>query len=100
MTVEHYTYRHLIELVDGDAELIAELVEHGVITRHGDDRALVDVERVMVVRTLRRELEVDWSGIDVILHLRDELARARRQLAALAAARREGAAVDGDDDDA
>ena len=36
-----YTYQHLVELVDGDDELIARLVEEGEIQRLDDDVALV-----------------------------------------------------------
>ena len=79
-----YTYQHLLELVDGDDELIARLVEEGEIVRRDDgDTVTVDVERVLVARTLLRELEVDWPGIEVILRLRDELVRARRRIAEL-----------------
>jgi hypothetical protein len=79
-----YTYQHLLELVDGDDELLARLVEEGEIVRRDDgDIVTVDVERVLVARTLYRELEVDWPGIEVILRLRDELAAARRRLAEL-----------------
>ncbi len=78
-----YTYAHLVELVDGDEELIVELVAHGVITRGAGDVVLVDVEQVLVVRTLWRELEVDWPGIEIALRLRDELAAARKRIAEL-----------------
>jgi hypothetical protein len=33
-----------------------------------------------------RELEVDWAGVEVILRLQDELATARRRIAALESA--------------
>lgn len=85
MTVVRYTYRQLIELVEGDDELIAQLIEEGVIEECAGDRALVDVDSVLAARTLR-ELEVDWSGIAIILRLRDELAAARRRIAELEAA--------------
>lgn len=78
-----YTYQHLLELVDGDQELIALLVEEGEIVRGDDDVVTVDVERVLVARTLLRELEVSWPGIEIILRLRGELAAARKRLAEL-----------------
>lgn len=80
-----YTYQRLVELVDGDEELVAQLVEHGEIRELAGDRALVDVERVLVAHTLHRELEIDWPGIEVILRLREELAAARARIAELEA---------------
>jgi hypothetical protein len=79
-----FTYRRLVELVDGDDELIGWLVDEGVIERRDDDRVAVDLDSVLAARTLR-ELDVDWSGIDIILRLRDELAAARRRIAELEA---------------
>ena len=85
MTAARYTYQHLVELVDDDHELITWLVEEGVIEERDDDRVVVDVDSVLAARTLR-ELEVDWSGIAIILRLRGELAEARRRVAELEAA--------------
>lgn len=85
MTEARFTYQRLVELVDDDHELIAQLVEEGVIEAGDDDRVIVDVDSVLAARTLR-ELEVDWSGIAIILRLRDELAQARRRIAELEAA--------------
>jgi len=84
MTATRFTYQRLVALVDDDHELIAQLVEDGVIEVRDDDSALVDVDSVLAARTLR-ELEVDWSGIAIILRLRDELAEARRRIAELEA---------------
>lgn len=80
-----YTYQRLVELVGGDDELIARLVEEGEIQRLDDDVALVNVDRVLVAQTLVRELEVDWAGVEVILRLRDELVEAQARVAALEA---------------
>ncbi|HVV85173.1 MAG TPA: chaperone modulator CbpM [Kofleriaceae bacterium] len=82
MTTTRFSYQHLIELVGGDQELIARLVEEGEIEQRGDV-AVVDVDRVLVARTLVRELDVDWAGVEVILRLLDELAAARRRIAEL-----------------
>lgn len=84
MTAARFTYRRLVELVDGDDELIVHLVDEGVIEPCGDDRVTVDVDSVLAARTLR-ELDVDWSGIPIILRLVTELARARRRIAELEA---------------
>lgn len=78
-----YTYQRLLELVDGDDELIARCLEEGVIEQRDADRVIVDVDQLLVVRTLWRDLDVDWSAIAMVLHLRDELAAARRRIAEL-----------------
>jgi hypothetical protein len=82
VTAARYTYARLLELVEGDRELIAQLVEHGLIEARDGDRALVDVDHVLVARTLR-DLEIDWPGIEVILRLLDDLTEARGRIAAL-----------------
>ncbi|MFT3695654.1 MAG: chaperone modulator CbpM [Kofleriaceae bacterium] len=80
---KRFTYQHLVELVDGDHELIARMVEEGMIEQRDDDTAVVDVDRVLVTRTLVRELEVDWAGVDVILRLLQKLDVAQRRIAEL-----------------
>lgn len=81
-----FTYAHLVELVDGDSELIVRLVDEGLIERRDDDVAIVDVDRVLVARTLWRELGVEWPGIEVILRLCEDLTVERRRIAELEAA--------------
>lgn len=88
MTTTRFTFQHLIDLVGGDQELITRLIEEGEIEVRDDGVARVDVDRVLVARTLVRELEIEWSGVEVILRLVDELARARRRIAELEAANR------------
>jgi hypothetical protein len=80
-----FTYQHLVELVGGDDELIARLVELGEIEQRDDGTAVVDLDRVLTTRTLVRELEIDWPGVEVILRLLGELAAARRRIAELEA---------------
>jgi len=77
-----YTYQHLLELVDGDNELIVRLVEEGLVERN-DDTVTLDVDLVLMARTLWRDLEVEWSGIEIILRFAEELANARRRIAEL-----------------
>lgn len=81
-----YSYRQLVELVDGDHELIARLVAEGEIERDEDDCALVDVDRVLVAHTLVRELGIDWPGVELALRLLDQLGAARRRIVELEAA--------------
>ncbi len=83
MSAARFTYQHLVELVDGDDELIVRLVDEGLIERSDSDVVHVDVDLVLAARTLWRDLEVEWPGIEVILRLRNELALARRRIAEL-----------------
>ena len=78
-----FTYQELLALVDGDTGLIELLVEEGEIERAGDDIARVDLDRLLVARTLLRDLEITWAGAEVILQLREALVAARRRIAAL-----------------
>ena len=78
-----FTYAHLLALVDDDHELIARLVEEGVIERGDADVVVVDIDRVLVARTLVRELEIDYPALELILRLVGELAVARRRIAEL-----------------
>lgn len=81
MTRTRFTYQHLVDLVGGDHELIALLVEEGEIEQTDDAVAVVDVDRVLLARTLVRELEIEWPGVDLILRLVSELAEARHRIA-------------------
>jgi hypothetical protein len=80
-----YTYQSLLELIEGDNELIVHLVEEKLIDRH-DDIVTLDVDRVLLARTLWRDLDVDWPGIEIILRLAAELREARARIAELEAA--------------
>jgi len=80
-----YTYQHLLELVEGDHEFIVRLVEEGLIEQ-SDDIVSVDLDAVLLARTLWRDLEVDWPGIQIIVRLSAQLAAARRRIQELEAA--------------
>jgi hypothetical protein len=79
-----FTYRDLLELVEGDEELIVHLVEEELVERH-DDIVTIDPDRVLLARTLWRDLEVEWPAIEIILKLAAELAAARQRIAELEA---------------
>jgi hypothetical protein len=85
MTTTRLTYQRLLELVGGDQELIDRLLEEGEIVQRDEVVAVVDVDRVLVARTLVRELEIDWPGVEVILRLLGDLTRARQRIAELEA---------------
>lgn len=81
-----FTYQHLLELVEGDDELLVRLVEEGLIVE-GEAVTTVDVDTVLLARTLWRDLDVEWPGIEIIVKLVAELGAARRRIAELEAAR-------------
>jgi hypothetical protein len=73
----------LIEVLEGDRELVYRLVEEGVIERRREGYGRREVEQVLVCRTLVRELDVNWAGVDIIVRMREELLATRRQVAEL-----------------
>ena len=79
-----FTYQHLLELVEGDDELIVRLVEEGFVDRH-DDIVSIDVDNVLLARTLWRDLDVEWTSVEIILRLASQLGQARRRIAELEA---------------
>ena len=83
--MSRFTYQHLLELVDGDHEFIVRLIEEGLIERR-DEIMSVDVDSVLLARTLWRNLEVDWPGIEIIVRLTAQLNAARRRVQELEAA--------------
>jgi hypothetical protein len=83
--MSRFTYQHLLELVDGDHEFIVRLIEEGLIERR-DDVMGVDVDAVLLARTLWRNLGVDWPGIEIIVRLTAQLNVARRRVQELEAA--------------
>ncbi|HET7539778.1 MAG TPA: hypothetical protein VFK05_07895 [Polyangiaceae bacterium] len=83
--MSRFTYQHLLQLVDGDDEFIARLVDEGLIEQR-DDVMSVDVDAVLLARTLWRNLEVDWPGIEIIVRLTAQLNAARRRVQELEAA--------------
>jgi hypothetical protein len=76
----------LISMIGGDRELVTILVREQIITAGDAGFAIRDVDRVLVARTLIRELEIDAGAVSMILRLREQLAEARRELARLRAA--------------
>lgn len=79
------TLRESLELLlEGDRELYAQLCDAGFIP--SEDRALAPehLETVRVARMLISELEVNWAGVEVVLHMRAQLVATQQQLGELA----------------
>lgn len=80
---ERCTVAVLLDLLEGDREIVDILVEHGVLPAGADSFADEEVEAALVARTLIRELEVNPPGAEIILRLRAELLAMHRQVAEL-----------------
>ena len=79
------TLAELLEVLGGDEGFLEEAREAGLI--HEDEGYdVIVVERVRVARTLVRELDVNWPGVEVVLRLRQELVETRQQVRRLAEA--------------
>lgn len=73
----------LLGLVDGDQQLLEELESLEVISKNAQGYSPDEVESVLVSRTLVRELDVNWAGVEIILRLRRQLLYTRLRLADL-----------------
>lgn len=80
------TLRQNLELLlAGDRELYVQLCEAGFVPREDEALAPEHLEAARVARTLVHELEVNWAGVEVVLHMRSQLVATRRQVDELAA---------------
>lgn len=90
---ERISFERLVEILDGDRRLVAEMEDADLLERGRVDFSEDEVERARVTRTLVRELGVNWPGVEIIVRLREELLETRGQVAelveALRAARRD-----------
>lgn len=73
----HITTQELCEHMNISAEVICEIVEHGIVTPEGQSPndwqfapALVSITRRAT--RLHRDLGIDWSGVALILDLLEE----------------------------
>lgn len=71
----------LLEVIEGDRELLEEMERLGLLACEGDRYDDEDCERARIVRTLVRELEVNWAGVEIIVRMRQDLLTTRRHLA-------------------
>ena len=81
----------LLEILGNDEEIVARLVAEGLIVDRPGGFEHRDVERVLVTRTLVRDLGVNWAGVEVILRMREQLRATQRQVAEMLEVLREAA---------
>jgi hypothetical protein len=73
----------LLALLGGDRELLAQLREAGFLPPDDTEIAPEHTEVARVTYTLIHELDVNWPGVEVALHLRSRLVAVETQLAEL-----------------
>jgi hypothetical protein len=76
-----YDLERLLAVLEDDRELLEEMERVGLIRREAGEYDPESCERARVVRTLVRELEVNWAGVEIIIRMREDLLTSRRQLA-------------------
>ena len=81
------TREELLTLIEDDRELVAILLEERLLIENPEGYSAEDVDVVLCSRTLVRDFEVNLAGVEIILHLRQRLCEARRELLALDADR-------------
>jgi hypothetical protein len=70
----------LLTLLQGDEALYRQLCESGILPHDEDALVPEHLETARVARTLLRELEVNWAGVEVVMRMRAELLDTRRQM--------------------
>jgi hypothetical protein len=73
----------ILDMLHQDRALYDLLCEEGLLPSETPRLTVEHVETARIVGTLVHELEVNWAGAEVILHMRSELLATRRQVADL-----------------
>jgi len=77
---QRITIEQLIQILGGDREMINTLIERGVIDENPEaGYSPEQVERALVSYTLVHELDVNFEGVEVILHMRERMLATQRQ---------------------
>jgi hypothetical protein len=76
--------RSLLALLADDEQLYTQLCEAGLVPREEGELDQEHLETARVVSTLVHELEVNWAGVEIVLHMRSQLVATRKQVAELA----------------
>lgn len=84
VSAEGCTLDELCRWSKADADWIAEIVAHGVVEPTGEDRSKwrftsMSVARVSKAKRLQHDLELNMSGVAVVLELLDEIDRLRKR---------------------
>jgi hypothetical protein len=74
------TRSQVLSLLHEDVQLFERLCEARLLPNHADSYEPNHAETARVAGTLVHDLEVNWSGVEVVLRLRSELVDTRRQV--------------------
>jgi MerR family transcriptional regulator/heat shock protein HspR len=79
--VGELSLRQLLAALDEDRGLIEMLLEEGLLEPPLErDYTAAELEAARVARVLHRELDVNLAGVEVILHLREQILALRKQM--------------------
>lgn len=80
------SFEDLLSVLEQDRRFLEQLLEAGVVAQPLE-RAYTEqeAEEVRVARVLVRELDVNLNGVEVILHMRQQILGLRQQMEALVA---------------
>jgi hypothetical protein len=73
----------LLALLGGDRDLLEQLRQAGFLPREAAGVSPEQADLARVAHTLVHELEVNWAGVEVALHLRGRLMAIEAQLSEL-----------------
>jgi hypothetical protein len=73
----------LLALLGGDRDLLEQLRQAGFLPREPARLSPEHAELARVAHTLVHELEVNWAGVEVALHLRGRLIALEAQMSEL-----------------
>jgi hypothetical protein len=80
---ERIDLERILRLLAEDRDLLDRLVDGGFLPSDPAELTIAHAETARVVGTLVHELEVNWEGAEVILHMRSELVETRQRVVAL-----------------
>jgi hypothetical protein len=69
----------VVQLLGGDEEFLRQALEVGLVPRAVEIFGEDEVSELLVARTLVRDLEVNWPGVEIILRMRREILATQRQ---------------------
>ncbi len=77
---ERIVLRQILTLLRDDRELLEEMLEAGFLPRGATHYTPEQAEIARVIDTLVHDLEVNWAGVEVIIHMRSQLLATHRQM--------------------